>query len=165
MNIGSRSEHRSSDPAAIGNESVHLADIPADLVAHDQRYPTERFTERFTSAPRWSEAAAPSASRYQSQHQSQRVGWVDLFLTLERPQPDRLAGIDRGERYRLLMADAWEQRHRIEHWAKEMGLCDEIMHFGEPNSFHVLFVRCTPDAARQFVCAPGVIDVAISQID
>ena len=162
MNNGNRGEYRSSEPSVIGNKSVHITGIPTDLVDPIDRVDREPYhcTERVVPSLAWPNTAT-RVPHYKHRHES----WVDLFLTLERPHADLLKGTDRGERYRLLMAHAEEQRQRLAHWVEDQGLCDEIVHLGEPNSFHVLFVRCTPEAARRFVRAPGVIDVAICQPD
>lgn len=87
---------------------------------------------------------------------------VNVFLTLERPPASTLDNYDRAERYRLLMAHAEAQRDAFKQWAEEEGLCEEIMRIGEANSFHLLFIYCTPAAAQRLVGAPGVIDVAVA---
>ncbi|HRW09244.1 MAG TPA: hypothetical protein P5121_29290 [Caldilineaceae bacterium] len=87
---------------------------------------------------------------------------VNVMLTLERPSTTALAGCERGERYRVLMAHAQAQRARIITWADEEGICDEIMRIGQANTFHLLFLYCTPEVAKRLAGAPGVVDVAIA---
>jgi len=87
---------------------------------------------------------------------------VNVMLTLERPPAALLANRDRGERYRLLMQYAQNQRQQIQCWAEAEGLCKDIMRIGEANSFLLLFVSCTPDAAKRLAGAPGVVDAAIA---
>ena len=147
MNVESRSEP--SSPAR--NEHGHFANMSNEGIGYQHGYQPQ------------SRDYKPTAAESSSRPTRRSEPWVNVLLTLERPVTDSLKGDDRGERYRLLMAHAREQRRRIEAWAEEQGLCDEIVRFGEPNSFQLLFVYCTPHAARQLVRAPGVIDVAIAQ--
>lgn len=88
---------------------------------------------------------------------------VNVLLTLEKPCDASQADIDRGERYRRLMTHAEAQRRQITAWIAEQGLGDAVMRIGEANSFHLLFVYCTPLAAERLAGAPGVVDVAIAQ--
>ncbi len=152
------------------SQSGQFSATPTDLVRSIHWATKESYlgAEQVAPSSVWSEAATQGLARDKARYAS----WVDLFLTLERPHVNDLLkgdgllkGTDRGERYRLQMAHAWTQRQRLEHWIEEQGLCDEIRHLGEPNCFHVLFIRCTPAAARRFAHAPGVIDLAISQPD
>ncbi|MEZ4676614.1 MAG: hypothetical protein R2932_20510 [Caldilineaceae bacterium] len=88
---------------------------------------------------------------------------VNVLLTLARPAPATLAGLNRAERYRSLMAHAQEQLRLLERWVREQHLSAEIFRFGEANCFHLLFVVCTPNAAQQLASAPDVLDVAVSR--
>jgi hypothetical protein len=86
---------------------------------------------------------------------------VQVMVTLDRPEPERLAGCNRQEKFDILLENA--QRHRAElvEWIQEQQLDDEVARVGAPTSFNLLFVQCTPHAATQLAHAPGVVDIAV----
>lgn len=88
---------------------------------------------------------------------------VNVLLTLVHLDPDALELLDRGERYRLLMHFAEQQRDRIEQWLTEKELAAEVTRLGDPNTFNLLFVCCTPRVAKLLRYAPGVLDVAVAE--
>jgi hypothetical protein len=127
------------------------------------------------NAQRTNELDQPPTGERQLQSATPRGHWpslapehryrsgVNVLLTLEKPCAETTTHLDRGERYRRLMAHAEAQRRQITAWIAEQGLTDEIMRVGEANSFHLLFIYCTPAAAERLAGAPGVIDVALAQ--
>lgn len=137
MNNGRRDHYRAVGRSAAGSAKVRLAGAA------------------------WPEVVAQPIRTTRDPHET----WVTVLLTLEHPRPELLNGLDRGERYRRLMAHAWEQRHRLERWVEEQGLCGEVQRIGEPNSFHLLFVHCTFYAAHSFAQAPAVVEMTITQSD
>jgi hypothetical protein len=145
MDSESRGKHKSSEK----DQPMRFIDIEADRTGYQQAIRPEQRREK----PVWSPPV--------------QQGWlretgVNVLLTLERPPATLLAGCNRGERYRRLMAHARAQREHIIAWATEQGLCDDLIRVGEANSFQLLFIYCTPNAARQLASAPGVVDVAIT---
>ncbi len=146
MKNRSRGAHKSSEK----DQPMHFIDREADRTGSRQAFLPERRSE----SPVWSPAPV-------QQEWPREIG-VNVLVTLERPAATLRAGCNRGERYRRLMAHARAQRERIIAWAAEQGLCDELIRIGEANSFQLLFIYCTPNAARQLAGAPGVIDVAIT---
>ncbi|MCB0062821.1 MAG: hypothetical protein KDE19_11920 [Caldilineaceae bacterium] len=89
---------------------------------------------------------------------------VHVLLTLTHLDPETLEPLDRGERYRRLMEHATAQRQCIEAWLAEQHLLTEVMRLGDPNTFNLLFVSCTPHVAERLQDAPGVVDVAIAKV-
>ena len=87
---------------------------------------------------------------------------VNVMLTMKRPSAALLANCERSERYRLLMQHAQNQRQQLQCWGEAEGLGNDILRIGEANSFLLLFVYCTPDAAKRLAGAPGVVDAAIA---
>jgi len=86
---------------------------------------------------------------------------VQVMVTIDRPEPESLAGCNRQEKFDILLENA--QRHRTElvAWIQEQNLADEVARIGAPTSFNLLFVQCTPHAATQLARAPGVIDITV----
>lgn len=91
--------------------------------------------------------------------------WLSVMLTLARPDNTALDTHNRGELYQALLADATAQRTRIQQWLAQEGLTAEVSHMGDANTFHVLFLCCTPRVAERLQEAPGVIDIAIAAPD
>jgi len=87
--------------------------------------------------------------------------WVQAMVTIDRPQPESLAGCTRKEKFNILLENA--QRHRTElvQWIQEHDLACEVARIGAPTSFNLLFVQCTTHAATQLAHAPGVVEVAV----
>lgn len=86
---------------------------------------------------------------------------VQVLLTLRHLDAETLKPLDRGARYRRLLAHAAAQRQCIAQWLEEHHLSAEVASLGDPNTFNLLFVTCTPRVAEMLKEAPGVVDVAI----
>jgi hypothetical protein len=87
---------------------------------------------------------------------------VDLLLEVERPSSEELAPYSRGERYRRLRANTEAHRGELEAWIAHHQLSDEVRTVSPATGFNLLFVQCTPHAARELAHAPGVIDILSS---
>ena len=85
------------------------------------------------------------------------------MVELERPSSGELAAFDRGQRYRVLQANTATHREQLQHWIAAEGLCAEVIGVSDPTAFNILFVRCTPEAARSLEHAPGVIAISACQ--
>lgn len=98
------------------------------------------------------------------QHRAPKINAsVHVLLTLAHADPTELVDLDRGERYRRMMAHAQAQRQRIQRWLEVQGLAGEVTRLGDPNTFNLLFICCTERVAAELYRAPDVIDVAITK--
>lgn len=84
---------------------------------------------------------------------------VRVLLEVERPSSAELAPYSRGERYRRLRANAELHRSELQQWIDRHDLRDEVMVVSPATGFNLLFVQCTPRAARELANAPGVVEV------
>lgn len=87
---------------------------------------------------------------------------VDLMLTLERPTPAAMNGIDRGKKYKMMRQNSEHLREELLKWLDDQGLANDVMEIGEATAFNTLFVKATSYAAEMITTAPGVIDVAFT---
>lgn len=85
--------------------------------------------------------------------------WVNVMVEMERPPSQDLAGCDRGERYRMLKANAEQHRDQLNSWLEEQGLAGEVDSVSEATAFNLVFVKCTPSVADALAHAPGVVEV------
>ncbi|MEZ4866833.1 MAG: hypothetical protein R3C14_36265 [Caldilineaceae bacterium] len=92
-------------------------------------------------------------------HRSEPTDWVQVMLTIDRPDPGALADYSRREKFRILQDSARFQRDVLQRWIQEHGLADEVARIGDPTTFNFLFVECTPHAAQELAHAPGVVNV------
>ena len=88
---------------------------------------------------------------------------IEVAVTLERPASEELAQHDRAEKYDVLRANTAERRDRLIAWIAEQGLSEEVTQVGEATVFNMLFVTCTPRAAKELARAPGVVSVGVSK--
>ncbi len=91
--------------------------------------------------------------------------WVDLLLEVERPTSEELAPYSRGERYRRLRANTEAHRSALEQWIARRQLSDEVCTVSPATGFNLLFVQCTPHAARELANAPGVVDILSAEME
>ncbi|GIK75059.1 MAG: hypothetical protein BroJett021_40470 [Chloroflexota bacterium] len=84
---------------------------------------------------------------------------ISVLLEVERPSSAELAPYSRAERYRRLRANTEAHRARLQHWIDRHNLSDEVLAVSPATGFNLLFVQCTPHAARELANAPGVVDV------
>jgi hypothetical protein len=87
------------------------------------------------------------------------VHWVEVLVQFA-PSPavdeDQLT---RGERLRLMQADAQRHRRALEEWLDHEGLAGEVSAIGEATAFDLLFAKVTPQAAAALEHAPDVVAV------
>jgi hypothetical protein len=91
------------------------------------------------------------------------IPWVQVMVTIDRPEPESLAGCNRKEKFAILLENARRHRTQLVQWIQEQELADEVARIGAPTSFNLLFIQCTPHAAAQLAHAPGVVNVAVEQ--
>lgn len=91
------------------------------------------------------------------------ANWVQVMVTIDRPNAESLVGCNRKEKFDILLENAQRQRTQLLQWIQEHDLADEVVRIGAPTSFNLLFVQCTPHAALQLAHAPGVVDIALDQ--
>lgn len=90
---------------------------------------------------------------------------VNLLLEVERPTSEDLAPYSRGERYRRLRANTEAHRSELEQWIARHHLSDEVCTVSPATGFNLLFVQCTPHAARELAHAPGVVEVVSTEME
>ncbi|MCB0124873.1 MAG: hypothetical protein KDE58_21605 [Caldilineaceae bacterium] len=163
MRKASHTSEHGEGSSPVGNSPVNFVNLPranVDSTQSTQQRSSADTDERVHAAQQVMDREQNSSPALTEQCAYQPG--VNVMLTLERPSTTALAGCERGERYRVLMAHAQTQRARIITWADEEGLCDGIMRIGQANTFHLLFLYCTPEVAKRLAGAPGVVDVAIA---
>jgi hypothetical protein len=88
---------------------------------------------------------------------------IEVAVTLERPASEELAHYNRAEKYKILRENTAKHREKLVAWVTEQGLSEGVAQIGEPTTFNMLSVVCTPDVAEQLTQAPGVVGVARSR--
>ena len=84
--------------------------------------------------------------------------WMNVVVEFaHRQQPD--GRTDRGERYRLLCANAQQHHEELAAWIASEGLEGEVKDLGDTLAFDLLFVTATPQATAALNRAPGVVAV------
>lgn len=95
--------------------------------------------------------------------QTTPANMVEFMVVVDKPVPTEVAGQNGGETYAELVAHTARHRAAIAAWLEEQGnLSSEVAQLLDPTGFPVLFVICTPRAAKQLEQAPGVVGVARS---
>lgn len=97
----------------------------------------------------------------QAKHPGDRVDWVQVMVTIERPSPASLAACNRQEKFDILLKNAQHQRTLLVQWIQAHNLADEVLRIGPPTSLNLLFVQCTSHAAAQLAHVPGVVDITL----
>ena len=85
---------------------------------------------------------------------------ISVMVTLRRPSSTKLMSYNRRQKYSLLKQSATKARVALIDWMAARGLSEEVARVGRPTALNVLFVICTPRAARLMARAPGVAGVA-----
>lgn len=95
-------------------------------------------------------------------HSDSPTNMAAFRVRFSRPSSEALAGCNRAEKYKLLMANSVKHRDEIQAWIRDRGLSNEVFKIDKPTAFNLLFITCTPRVAQYLKDADGVIDVSRS---
>ncbi len=95
-------------------------------------------------------------------HSVPPTNMAEFMVRISRPSSKELAGVNRGEKYKLLKANSVKCKNEIKAWIKARGLDNEVFKIEEPTAFNILFITCTPKVAEQLERADAVVSVSRS---